>query len=138
MKLTTLNGKKIKYSHPFRRMKINGKMEIIDKRIYNLIRELTKIGIKTKFSCEGDKEQIPYLLIDIKNISTQLNFMDNTLSIYWKRKNTPKMESRYTVVDKKGNFKVAYKMNTKTKKLILIKELLSGNIIYGKGGVGWW
>ena len=57
--------------HPYKSMVLDGESVKIDKKIYKLIKELNKNGIKTTQSCQGD--EVGYIMIELgKNITATI------------------------------------------------------------------
>lgn len=57
--------------HPYKSMVLDGESVKIDKKIYNLIKELNKHGIKTRQSCQGD--DVGFIIIELgKNVSATI------------------------------------------------------------------
>lgn len=56
----------------------------IDPDIRILIHELNRIGLKTKWSCQGHEGQSPYITFHLNNIENVL-VDGNTISLYWKK-----------------------------------------------------
>lgn len=57
----------------------------IDKELLPLIKELNKVGLKTKACCSGHGKEDAYIAIDIKGINMIIQ-ENSSLSIYWKLK----------------------------------------------------
>ena len=50
----------------------DGRLATVDADIYDLMIELRRLGVKTQFSCQGDKNRAAYFLADRKSLKPVL------------------------------------------------------------------
>lgn len=84
MSKTKHKQKMLKINSTNRGLRTNEIIEV-DKGIYNLIKALNEVGLKTNYSCQGTKRGTAYITIDLTNVEeASIRDFGRTLSIWWK------------------------------------------------------